>query len=156
VTATVVVLTPPHEEDLMPTRTAPAHPDLPLGLAEIAELLGVNDATPTRWKYLSGRTKFPPPDGHISRTVPYWWRSTIETWARATRRWPGDDVAAEREATAAARATARREAEERRADAQRLHEQFLVLQRELAEAVAAAEEAERRAAEPGPPGALAG
>lgn len=122
-------------------------PPVPLGLAEIAELLGVGEATPTRWKYLRHRTKFPPPDGHISGSVPYWWASTIEAWARATKRWPGDAEAQARAAAIAARELARAEAEQARADAERARERLLVLQQELEAAEAAAADAERRAAE---------
>lgn len=145
----------------MPTRSAsePDGPPLqwqPLGLAEIADLLGVNEATPTRWKYLRARTKFPAPDGHTSRTVPFWYYRTIERWARDTRRWPGDEEAAARAEAAAARDAARREADERRADADRLRERLLALQRELADAEAAAEAAAARAAADDPEVALAG
>lgn len=128
----------------MPTRQK-----VPLGLAEIAVLFGVNEATPTRWKYLRHRTGFPSPDGHVSKTVPYWWDSTIEAWGRATGRWPGDDEADRRAAAVAARETALRQAEESRAAADRTREQLLVLQRELAENEAAAADAERRAKEEG-------
>lgn len=125
----------------MPT----ARQKVPLGLAEIAVLFGVNEATPTRWKYLRARTGFPAPDGHISKTVPFWWSSTIEEWGRATGRWPGDEQASARAAAVAAREEALREAEERRADADRARERLLALQRELELAEAAAADAERRA-----------
>lgn len=143
---TTGVLAPPTalEDPPMP----PARRPVPLGLAEIAGLLGVDQATPTRWKYLRHRTKFPLPDGHISRSVPFWWDSTIEAWARATNRWPGDEVAQARAEAIAAREAAASEAEERRADADRTRERITALQRELEAAEAAAAAAEQRAAAP--------
>lgn len=139
---TVVLLDTAPQEDPMPTRTD----ERPIGLAEIADLLGVNEATPTRWKYLRARTGFPAPDGYVSRTVPYWWLSTIETWARATKRWPGDDEVTARRQAAAARDLARRHAEERRAEVDQVRERLVEVQRELEAAEAAAAEAERLAA----------
>lgn len=139
--ATVTVLPSPSLEDPMPT----PRQKIPLGLAEIAVLLGVNEATPTRWKYLRARTRFPAPDGHVSRTVPFWWDTTIEAWARETGRWPGDEEAEARAAAAAAAAAARAEAEEQRARAAHARERALALQQEAADAEAAALEAERRA-----------
>jgi len=126
----------------------PARRPAPLGLAEIADMLGVDQSTPTRWKYLRHRTKFPLPDGHVSRTVPFWWEHTIEAWARATNRWPGDEVAQARAAALAVREAATAEAAERRADADRARERMAVLQQELEAAEAAAAAAEERAAAP--------
>lgn len=146
--AATVTHLPTHEEDPVPTHPAPDAPPpewRPLGLAEIAELLDVNEATPTRWKYLRGRTKFPPPDGHTSHTVPFWYYRTIETWARATKRWPGDEEARRRAEAATARDAAKREAIARRADADLARERLLVMQREAEEAQAAAEAAEAAA-----------
>jgi hypothetical protein len=127
--------------------TAPPPPS-PLGLAEIAELLGVGEATPTRWKYLRHRTGFPLPDGKVSKNVPYWWPATIETWARATGRWPGDDLAAARSAAHAEREAAAARAEELRAEAALARERILVLQAQAAAAEEAAAAAEALAAEP--------
>lgn len=110
----------------------------PLGLAEIATLLGVGEATPTRWKYRKEITGFPEPDDYISKTVPYWWDTTIERWAKATGRWPGDKEAAARTTEEQQRAQARREAEERTREAERLRQRMAALQAELDQAVAAA------------------
>lgn len=74
----------------------------PIGLAEIAKILGVAEATPTRWRYRQEQTGFPEPDGFISTTVPFWWDTTIERWARKTHRWPGEVTEAEAAAAALA------------------------------------------------------
>jgi hypothetical protein len=62
----------------------------PVGLAEIATMFGLEKNTPTRWLYRSRQgwmdPRFPEPDGHVSRTVPFWWDSTIERWARSSGR----------------------------------------------------------------------
>jgi hypothetical protein len=62
----------------------------PVGLAEMAEMFGVDKNTPTRWLYRSRKglmdPRLPEPDGHVSATVPFWWDVTIERWASASRR----------------------------------------------------------------------
>jgi hypothetical protein len=61
---------------------------LPVGLAEVAEMFGVEKETPSRWLYRSrlGRMNPPEPDGHVSATVPYWWDSTILRWGKVSGR----------------------------------------------------------------------
>jgi ParB/RepB/Spo0J family partition protein len=54
----------------------------PVGVAEVADLLGVKSATVHAWQ---NRGRTPTPDFHISGN-PAWWRPTIETWARETGR----------------------------------------------------------------------
>jgi ParB family chromosome partitioning protein len=54
----------------------------PLGVAEVAALLKVKASTVHQWQH---RGLAPPPDFQISGN-PAWWRPTIETWARTTRR----------------------------------------------------------------------
>jgi hypothetical protein len=62
----------------------------PVGLAEMAEMFGVDKNTPTRWLYRSRKglmdPRLPEPDGHVSATVPFWWDVTVERWASASRR----------------------------------------------------------------------
>lgn len=151
--------------------TPPAQPPpewRPLGLAEISHIFGVAEATPTRWKYLHIRTSFPLPDGYTGRNNPYWYLTTLKTWATTAKRnrWPGDDVVALRMTTLTERDAARREADEDRAVeierraaalreqtelravANRARERLLALQREVEEAEAAATAAEQRAADP--------
>lgn len=67
----------------------------PVGLAEIAAMFGVDEATPTRWRYRSHKGRMhpplPDPDGYISGS-PFWWDLTMEHWATDSRRrlvrWP--------------------------------------------------------------------
>ena len=56
--------------------------ELPLGLAEIAQLLGIQRRSVDRMK---ARGSLPEPDGYVSGS-PVWWRETIETWAVGRRR----------------------------------------------------------------------
>jgi len=142
--STLIVDNPMQEEPMT------SKPRRPLGLAEIADLLGVGEATPTRWKYRKAVTGFPDPDGFVSGTVPYWWETTIERWAKATGRWPGDQQAAAASEEEQARRAARREAEERSREAERLRARLAATQAELEQAEAAAAAARVRLAEPVP------
>ena len=63
-------------------REAAAAVSMPLGRAEIGELLGVRTATVSQW---AARDLLPAPDGRISGS-PVWHRETVETWAKATGR----------------------------------------------------------------------
>lgn len=58
----------------------------PLGVNEIAELLEAKVGTVRMWR---ARRIFPEPRWVLSGT-PVWERATVEAWARATGRWPGD------------------------------------------------------------------
>jgi hypothetical protein len=49
----------------------------PLGMTEIAELLGYPIGTPRQWKR---RQVLPTPAGYVSGT-PYWWRGDVLGWA---------------------------------------------------------------------------
>jgi predicted DNA-binding transcriptional regulator AlpA len=53
-----------------------------LGIAEIAELLGVARNTAWRW---SQREEFPPPGKHLA-SGPIWDRADVERWARKSGR----------------------------------------------------------------------
>jgi hypothetical protein len=62
----------------------------PVGLAEISQMFGTEKNTPTRWLYRSRKglmdPPFPEPDGHVSGTIPFWWHTTPERWAKASKR----------------------------------------------------------------------
>ncbi len=85
----------------MSTRVARPHPealeshgavsqellrDVPLGLVEVADLLGVKRSTADVWRV---RGVLPEPDGMLSGRWPYWWPATIRDFAIATGRVPG-------------------------------------------------------------------
>lgn len=61
-----------------PTVAAPRV--LPLGVLEVAALLGVKKNTVHQWR---ARNKMPPPDGHIGG-APVWWEETIRGWCDGT------------------------------------------------------------------------
>ncbi len=58
--------------------------EVPLGIAEIAQLLEVKRATVNMWR---ARGVLPEPDGFVSDS-PYWWPATIRDFAIATNRVP--------------------------------------------------------------------
>jgi hypothetical protein len=62
----------------------------PIGMAQIADMYGVDKTTPSRWQYRSrlGRMNppMPEPDGWLSATAPWWWDSTITAWGEASGR----------------------------------------------------------------------
>ncbi len=58
--------------------------EIPLGIAEIAQLLEVKRATVNMWR---ARGVLPEPDGFVSDS-PYWWPATIRDFAIATNRVP--------------------------------------------------------------------
>jgi hypothetical protein len=70
------------EPEVSEIRGKKLRPTEPIGLQEIAELLGVDKQTPKRWHY---RELLPKPSGHVSGT-PWWTLESIEGWARATGR----------------------------------------------------------------------
>jgi hypothetical protein len=74
----------------MPTTTLDT--DEPLGVAEVAELLGVKDRTVHMWKY---REIMPSPDWPEVNRSHAWRRGTILAWAAATNRLRSPEVAAQ-------------------------------------------------------------
>jgi hypothetical protein len=87
---------PMHSADTVPMDTDASEEDgvsrqkWPVGLAEMAEMFGIEKNTPTRWLYRSRKglmdPRLPEPDGHVSATVPFWWHTTVERWAKASKR----------------------------------------------------------------------
>lgn len=65
----------------MPTTTI--DPNEPIGVAEVAELLGVKDRTVHMWKW---REVMPPPDYDAVNRSHAWKYGTILAWAAATNR----------------------------------------------------------------------
>lgn len=145
-TCTVAATTSPTEERPVPTISRRQRERI-LGLAEIAELLGVGPETPQRWRYRREINGFPDPDGYVSRTVPWWFESTVERWAKATNRWPGDDTAEARLDAEELRRRALREAEEREGAAEHARARAMALQAEAERADREAEDARARAAQ---------
>jgi hypothetical protein len=139
-------------EDDVSTHRCPT----PLGYKEIAVFLDVGKTTPSRWAQRRHQVGFPLPDGHVSG-VPYWWDTTIETWARRTGRWETKGRgAAERLKLERDRQHAEQEAEERRQEAERLRIHVQALQAELERVTAAQAAAEAAARAAGSRAALAG
>lgn len=69
-----------------------APPELePLGQSDVADLLKVKPATVRVW---NDRGIFPEPDFVLSGRHTGWYRSTIESWAKTTGRWPGNGTPA--------------------------------------------------------------
>ena len=58
----------------------------PVGVPEIADLLGVKPGTVHQWRFRHEHTQFPEPDRHIAHTVPIWDRQTVLKWAKKTGR----------------------------------------------------------------------
>ncbi|MDO5067429.1 MAG: helix-turn-helix domain-containing protein [Propionibacteriaceae bacterium] len=53
--------------------------EYPLGIPEIAVLLGLSKSTINNYRS-TGR--FPPEDGVVGGSTPYWWPSTVRDWQR--------------------------------------------------------------------------
>lgn len=72
---------------------------LPLGIAEISALLGVQPATVDQW---CRRRVIPPPDGRVGGS-PYWWTVNVVRWAQETGRMPSDPAETTVQTTSAQR-----------------------------------------------------
>lgn len=57
----------------------------PVGLTEIAKMLGKAHETLKQW---NRQGILPPAEAKIGGRVPVWSRAKIEKWARQTERWP--------------------------------------------------------------------
>ncbi len=73
------------EEEKMPNKPNEwESPDQPLGVQEIADLLGYSRTTVSSWRQ---RKQFPQPDAVVSGgNVALWKKSSVITWANATGR----------------------------------------------------------------------
>lgn len=60
-------------------------PQIAVGMRQIAQMLGVDRRTPSKWRY---RKVLPPPDHTPVNNGPAWLRTTILRWADDTGRLP--------------------------------------------------------------------
>jgi hypothetical protein len=61
-------------------------PSSPVGVTEIARLLGVQDQTVRMWRMKAATNGFPPSEPSTVGGSPWWKWGTVQRWAKSTHR----------------------------------------------------------------------